>query len=168
MSNIPVNPQIPPAGGSAAPPVSSTSPWAGARRIRRRSATATLAAAAAGALLIWAAADPLGGLDLELTASGQSVGPASIIGAVLIGGAAAWLLLALALRVPYGRTVWTGVAVAVLVLSLAGPALSGAGGAVLAVLVLMHLVVGIVLILGLRRSAVPRFGTGRTVTGEAS
>ncbi|MGP9681769.1 DUF6069 family protein [Brachybacterium sp. AOP3-A1-3] len=178
MSNIPVNPQTPPTGGFTAPPPSSPpapspSPRATVRRIRPRGAVATLVTAVIGALLIWAVAVPLGGLDLELAATGQSVGPAAIIGAVLVGGAAAWLLLALAIHLPHGRTIWTGGAVAVLVLSLTGPAVSGAVGAVLVVLVLMHLVVGIVLILGLRRSTAPRLMAGsavagRTVTGEAS
>lgn len=166
MSNVPRIPQTTPTGGPTAPPASS--PLASARRIRLRIAVAAVATAVAGALLIWTVAVPLGGLDLEVAAAGQRVGPASILGAVLIGGAAAWLLLALALRFPYGRTVWTGVAVAVLVLSLTGPVLSGAAGTVLAVLELMHLVVGLALILGLRRSSVPVVGAGRTVTAEAS
>lgn len=168
MSNIPLNPRTPPTSGFTAQPSPPPSPRATARRIRPRGAVAALVTAVIGALLIWAVAVPLGGLDLELAASGQSVGPVSIIGAVLIGGAAAWLLLALLIRLRRGRAWWTAVAVAVLVLSLTGPPLSGAGVPVLVTLELMHLVVGIVLILGLRRSAVRQVGAGRTVIGEAS
>ena len=54
-----------------------------------------------------------------------------------------------------------------LLLSLAGPPLSGTVGAVLLVLELMHLVVGGVLLLGLRRSVVTRQTARRTVTAEA-
>lgn len=166
MSTIPPTPGTPTMSGSSMPPTAT--PRASSRRIRPRIAAATLATAAVGGLLVWAAAVPLGGLDHELAAAGQHVGPASIIGAVLIGGAAAWLLLALLIRLRRGRAWWTAVAVAVLVLSLTGPPLSGAGGPVLVTLELMHLVVGIVLILGLRRSAVRQVGAGRTVIGEAS
>ncbi len=131
-------------------------------------AAAVIACAAAGGLLIWAAAVPLAGLELEVAGAGQRVGPTSIIIAALVAGVAAWLLLALLSRLAHGRTVWTVVGSVVLLLSLAGPAISGAGGAVLVVLELMHVVVGVVLLLGLRRRAAPRRGAGRTVGTESS
>lgn len=134
---------------------------------RSRPAAAVIACAAAGGLLIWALAVPLAGLELEVAAAGQRVGPVSIIIAALVGGLAAWLLRALLSRWAHGRTVWTVLGSVVLLLSLAGPALSGAGGAVLVVLELMHLVVGVVLLLGLGRRAGPRRRAGRTVSTEA-
>lgn len=163
MSNIPLVPAAPTTRGASGRP--SPAPWATARRIRRRIAAATFVTAVVGGLLVWAAAVPLGGL--ELNASGQTVGPVSIIVAAMAGGAAAWLLLALLIRRPHGRTWWTALGVTVLLLSLAGPPLSGAGGAVLVILELMHVLVGLVLILGLRRSTVPPPAGGRTVTAEA-
>lgn len=136
-------------------------------RVRPGPAAAALAAAVAVGLLVWGAATALGGFPLEVPGAGQSVGPGSVTAAALLGGAAAWLLLALLGRRPGGRTRWTRLGILVLVLSLVGPVVSGAAGGVLLVLEGMHLLVGTALILGLRRSAVPRSAAGRTVTAEA-
>lgn len=136
-------------------------------RVRPGRAVAALGAAVAAGLLVWVAATALGGLPLEVPGAGQSVGPGSVTAAALLGGAAAWLLLALLCRRPGGRARWTRVGILVLVLSLIGPVVSGAAGGVLLVLEGMHLLVGTVLILGLRRSAVPRSAAGRTVIAEA-
>lgn len=136
-------------------------------RVRPGRAVTALGAAVAAGLLIWGAAAPLGGLSLAVVAAGRIVGPGSVTVAALLGGAAAWLLLALLGRRPGGRRRWTRVGILVLVLSLIGPVVSGAAGGVLLVLEGMHLLVGTVLILGLRRSAVPRSAAGRTVIAEA-
>lgn len=137
-------------------------------RIRTRTALMTLTAAALAGLLIWALAVPGAGIDLTVAAAGRSIGPAAVLGTALLGGAAAWLLLALLQRRENGRARWTILALAVLVLSLGGPPLAGAAGPVLLILELMHLLVGGVLVLGLRRSAAPSDLAGRTVTAEAS
>ncbi|ATG53156.1 hypothetical protein CFK38_07475 [Brachybacterium vulturis] len=129
-------------------------------------ATGTLAAAALAGLLVWTLAVPVGDLSLEL-ADGRTVGPGAVVLAAVAGGAAAWLLLALLARTRRGRARWAMIAVVVLLLSLGSPALAGASGGALPVLLLMHLLVGGMLILGLRRSAVPRAAGGRTVSTEA-
>lgn len=138
-----------------------------AHRIRPPVAAGTLAAAALAGLLVWALAVPVGDLSLDL-ADGRTVGPGAVVLAAAAGGAAAWLLLALLARTRRGLARWTVIAVVVLLLSLGPPALAGAAGGVLWVLELMHLLVGGVLILGLRRSAVPRAAGGRTVSREVS
>ncbi|WP_394215283.1 DUF6069 family protein [Brachybacterium vulturis] len=137
-----------------------------ALRIRLPVAIGTLAAAALAGLLVWALAVPVGDLSLDL-ADGRTVGPGAVVLAASVGGAAAWLLLALLARTRRGRARWTVIAVVVLLLSLGPPVLAGAAGGVLSVLLLMHLLMGGTLILGLRRSAVPRATGGRTVSTEA-
>ena len=54
----------------------------------------------------------------------------------------------------HALTAWTVVAVVVLMLSLSGPLTAATNAAVAIALVLMHLVVGAVLIMGLRRTTV--------------
>lgn len=75
------------------------------------------AAAATGA--IWAIARSAGA---ELTAGGQAVTLPAVIVMTVVVGLAAWALLAVLERATRrAATAWTWVAVAVLVLSLAGP-----------------------------------------------
>lgn len=136
-------------------------------RVRPRIAAGSLAAAVAAGLLVWVIAVPLAGVDLVL-AGGRSVGPGSVVLAALLGGAGGWLLLAMLARARRGRERWTVLALAVLLLSLGTPALSGATGGVLVVLDVMHVVVGGALILGLRRGAAPRSVGRRTVGAEDS
>ena len=123
---------------------------------RRLCRAATVAAAIVLPLLVWTIAVPLAGLEL-VAGSGptaQAVGPASIVSAVLVAGLAAWGVLALLERFTKtsGRTFavvgWT-----VLALSLLGPVLTGAVGAVLVVLLVMHLVTGATLVIGLPLAA---------------
>lgn len=169
MSNLPFTSGPATAGGAGGGAAASftSAPPSTARSPRSRAVLLTLTAAAAAGLLVWAAAVPLAGIELEL-ATGQIIGPVSILGAALVGGALGWLLLALLVRLPWGRTVWSAVAAVVLLLSLTGPLLSGAAGGVLLILELMHLAVGLVLILGLRRSTAARALAGTTVTTEES
>lgn len=136
--------------------------------MRPRRTLITLVGAVIAGLLVWAVAVPVGGLELDVGATGPEVGPLSICVAALVSGAAAWLLLALMIRRPRGRARWTAIAGVILALSLAGPVLSGAVGAVLMTFELMHLLVGSVLIIGLRLSVVPQPAARRTVTAEAS
>jgi len=136
---------------------------AGRRRLLR---AATIAAAIVLPLLVWAIAVPLAGLEL-VAGSGstaQVIGTASIVFAVVVAGLVAWGVLALLERFTktsvrtFAVVGWT-----VLVLSLLGPVLMGAVGAVLVVLLAMHLVTGAALVIGLplagrRRRPVPAGG----------
>ncbi|PWH06384.1 hypothetical protein DEO23_05260 [Brachybacterium endophyticum] len=100
------------------------------------------------ALLVWVLATPIAGLDLH--AGSFSVDPGAIIPAILMLGVLAWALrLALGFA-SRGAKIWTIIAVAVMVLSLLGPIVLGASGGALVALLAMHLLVGGVLILGLR------------------
>lgn len=157
MSNLPLtSPPTPSAGASE-----GQSPRR--RRVRPLHASASLLVAAGAGVVIWALTVPLAGLPLEVAPVDRTVGPPAVAFSALLGGAAAWALLALLARFPHGPASWTGVGTAVLLLSLVGPPLIGATGAVLLVLELMHLVVGGALLIGLRRSLTPR-----TVIAEAS
>jgi hypothetical protein len=113
-------------------------------------------AAVAAAIALWLLADPLAGIDLAVQSGGtaQRVGFGAVIFASLFAGLAAWALLAVLERfLARPRRTWTLVATVVLALSLAGP-LTGAADATSGIaLVALHLVVGAVLIVGLRRSA---------------
>ncbi|WP_326557669.1 DUF6069 family protein [Micromonospora sp. NBC_01796] len=118
-------------------------------RLRR---TVTLLVAAAVALAVWVVGVPLAGLDLTLGSGTeqQTVTPASVVAVPLLVGGAGWALLAfLEGRFRGGRRAWLVTAWAVLVLSLLGPVTSGASGGVLAVLLGMHVLVGVTLIVGL-------------------
>jgi hypothetical protein len=102
---------------------------------------------------------PVGARHARLATTGRHRPLAVAVGS---GAAAlaAWALLALLERLTNrARTLWTVAAVVVLVASLAGP-LSGSGITATnrTVLVLLHLTVGAVLILTLRRTAPSRAG----------
>jgi len=105
------------------------------------------------ALAVWAAAVPLAGTELTVRMNGtsQPVGPGAVVAMSLLAGLAGWALLAVLER--FGRRsrrTWTVIAVAVLVLSLAGPLGSGVNAASALVLAGMHLAVGAVLVTTLR------------------
>jgi len=122
---------------------------AGRRTVPRRALT--VAGATAAALVVWALAGPVAGIDLAARSAGstRTVGPGAIAAVSLVAGLAAWALLALMERLTRrpGR-VWTIIAAVVLVLSLPGP-LGGVGAAARAVLAGLHLAVAAVLIPGL-------------------
>jgi hypothetical protein len=127
----------------------------GARR-RRLGRVATIAMATVLPLLVWTIAVPLGGMEL-VAGSGptaQTVAPASVVFAGLVTGFAAWGVLALLERFAtrsapaFAIIGWT-----VLALSLLGPVVTGATGAVLVVLLAMHLVAGTTLMIGLPLAA---------------
>jgi hypothetical protein len=125
--------------------------------IRARRLTAVIAAAAAAAG-VWTVAGPLAGVQLmaRVSAHGpaQQIGPASVVIMSLLAGLAAWALLALLERhASHPRRAWTAVAATVLAISLAGPLTAGRGIATVAALCGMHLAVGAVLILAMRRTA---------------
>ncbi|MQY07456.1 DUF6069 family protein [Actinomadura macrotermitis] len=109
----------------------------------------TVAAAVLAPVALWIAVVPVAGIDLE--AQGRRVGVAPVIIGSLLPALAAWALLAvLERRTGRARAIWTAVAVLALALSLGGPlgAATAAAGAALAA---MHLLVGAIVILGLRR-----------------
>lgn len=116
----------------------------------------TVAAATAAALVLWALAGPVVGVDLsvELDGAVQPVGPMAVAAAGLLAGLAAWGLLALLERlINRPGPIWTVTATVVLLLSLTGPLGSAVGTASLVTTAALHLVVGAVLIPGLGRSA---------------
>jgi hypothetical protein len=118
------------------------------------------ASASAAALTVWIIATGLLNLHLRIHPAGGNprvVGAGTVLVASLIASLLGWTALAILERcTTRARTVWTGAAVAVLLLSLAGPLSSRAAASTTAVLVLMHLAVAGVLIATLRRSSATR------------
>ena len=110
-------------------------------------AIVTLAAAFAG-LAIWTIAVPVA--DITLTAGGVTVSPAAVALVSLGSGCAAGISYSLMNQFRGGAAAWTVFGCMVLVVSMAGPLMSGSVGSALFVLELMHLVVGVTMILGLR------------------
>jgi hypothetical protein len=91
---------------------------------------------------------------LEAKAGGgdaQQISLVLVIVQSLVAGLAGWGLLVLLERfTAHGRRIWTIIAAVILVVSLAGPAGGTTTGSVIT-LILLHLVVGAILIVGLRR-----------------
>ncbi len=124
---------------------------AATRRPRALAVAATVAVTLAG----WAVAGPLAGVRLAVRSGDTTriVGPAAVAVVSLVVALAAWGLLAVLERMTRrARGLWTGIALAVLVLSLAGP-LGGASTAATVSLVCLHLAAGAVLIPLLARTA---------------
>ena len=133
------------------------------QRLGLRRAAAVGSAVVAG-LAVWVVAVPV--LGIELTrGDGQLVGPGAVVVAGLVAGLGGWGLLALLeRRVAPPRVAWTTTAVAVLVLSLAGPFAQTATTAAAAALAAMHVAVGTVVIAALG----PTAGRAREETGRMS
>ncbi|TCO16814.1 hypothetical protein EV652_1193 [Kribbella steppae] len=119
-------------------------------RTRRTSRAAATGLAAVGAFLVWLVADPLLGVDFDVTRSGTTtvVGPGMVIFMALGAGLVGWVFLALLERfTTQARRVWVITASVVLLLSLVMPFNSGEIATDAKVsLLLMHVVVGAVLI----------------------
>src|SRR5687767_14391663 len=103
--------------------VTTTSSTALQRLVQR---LATAAAAVAGAVLVWLLAVPVAGMDLLVRpgqGAEQHVGVASVALVSLLASLLGWGLLAALERLwpRRARTIWTTVALVVLLLSLAGP-----------------------------------------------
>lgn len=116
----------------------------------------SITVATLGALLVWALADPLAGVDLAVRSgsSTQVIGPGAVVVTGIVVGLAAVGVCRLVARARRPRRAWLGLSLTVLVISLAGPLgarTAGAGAALAA----MHLVVGAILILGLGRTLAP-------------
>ena len=130
------------------------------RQLRSRAFAVT--AAVLAALVVWAVAVPLLGVQLTVrttpsSSSMQTIGAGFVLAVSLLASLLGWGLLAvLERRTQRAGTVWTVAAGVVLLLSLAGPLTAAVttGGKVS--LVLSHLSVAAVLIPLLRRTASPR------------
>jgi hypothetical protein len=116
-----------------------------------------VAAATAAALTVWAVAVPLLGLDLLVrfgSGAPQSVGVGLVLGAGLVASLFGWgLLVILQRRTAHYRTIWTGVAVVALLVSLCLPLSAGTTTSTKIALALMHIAAAAVLIPTLRQSA---------------
>ncbi len=110
-------------------------------------AIVTLAGAFA-ALAVWAIAVPVAGVTL--IAEGPAVAPAAVALVSLGSGCAAGISYSIMKQFRGGTVMWTVFACSVLAVSMVGPLMSGANGAAVVVLELMHVVVGATTILGLR------------------
>lgn len=133
-------------------------------RIRR---LVTLVAASLAAFAVWAVSVPGMGIQLQVTSGGgvQTVDAVSVLIVPLVAGGAAWGVLAVFERLfANGARSWRIVGVAVLALSLLGPANLSRTTSTMVVLLTMHLVVGAVLIVGL---AWPARRTARTLNAES-
>ncbi|MFB9234680.1 DUF6069 family protein [Plantactinospora siamensis] len=109
--------------------------------------------AAAATLVVWAVTAPFVELRVRSGGSTQSVGAIAVVLTAVLAGLAGWALLAgLERFTRRPRASWTGVAVAVAALSLAGPLGSGVGGSAKLALAALHLVAAAVLIPLLRRT----------------
>jgi hypothetical protein len=118
-------------------------------RLAVRPAALAVAGAAGAAVLTWAVAVPLLGVDLRVGMAGaaRAVGPGSVVAAAAAAGLLGWALLALLVRtVARAEAVWRAFAVVVLLLSLGGPVAMGVGTASVVVLLALHVVVALVLV----------------------
>ena len=106
------------------------------------------------AVAVWVLAVPLLGLHLVVrfgNASPQSVGIGFVVAASLIASLAGWgLLVMLERRTTRARAIWTGVAIAVLLVSLSLPLVAGTTASTRVALAAMHVAVAAVLIPALR------------------
>jgi hypothetical protein len=111
--------------------------------------------ATAAAVAIWIVAT-LAGAELTVSFGGQPIQKVTVVNVVvaaLVGSLAGWGLLALLRRfTTNARAIWTVIAIVFLMLSLGSPLLATASAGTKVALVAMHLAVGTVMILGLRRT----------------
>lgn len=135
--------------------ISDPTPATDLRRVPGRSRLVVVAVAAAAALADWAILAPLAGLTLTARQGGiQHIGAAAVLAATIVVAFAGWGLLAiLERRSPRARDTWTVIATIVCVLSLGSPLTNGIGLGAKLGLASLHLIVGAIVILGLRRTA---------------
>lgn len=135
--------------------LAAVAPLSASHRVRARGLV--VVAAGSAALAGWLVTVPLLGVDLRVQPGGgpvQTVGAATVLVTSLTAALAAWALLALLERsTRRARTTWTVVATLVLLLSVAGPLTSAVTAAAGFALAALHLLVGAVLIPGLRRTS---------------
>lgn len=128
------------------------------RDVRRSWARALCAAGgAAAAAAAWSVEVPLLGIRLSIRFGGmhpQTVVAGQVIGAAVVAGLLGWLLLtALDRRTPRSRAAWTGIALLVLVVSLALPLAAATTTSAAIALIVLHLAVGAAVIPGLAGTA---------------
>ncbi|SCE91898.1 DUF6069 family protein [Micromonospora mirobrigensis] len=119
---------------------------AGVTRPSRRTRPLAVLAVTCATVAVWAVAVPLAGVDLVARSGGadRTVGPGAVAGTTLLVGLAGWAVLALLeRRTRRARSIWTGLALAVLLVSLLPPLAEGVGTAAKLTLVTMHLVAGL-------------------------
>jgi len=124
-------------------------------RVAGRSRLSVVGVTVVAALAMWAILAPLAGITLEARQGGtMHIGAVSVFASSAAMAFLGWALLAiLERRTLNARTVWTVVAMIVCVTSLGSPLLNGIGTGAKLGLASLHLVVGAVVILGLRRTA---------------
>lgn len=142
-------------------PLAATGPAPADNATRPGTTTRRAAVVGSGvgaALAAWAVVAPALGVPLDARSAGavQHVGAGAVIVASLAAGLLAWGAVVVIVRLSpdRARTLWTVLGAVVLLLSLAGPA-GGLTTAAVVGLGVLHLVVGVVLVLGLR-STLPR------------
>lgn len=120
-----------------------------ATRSRRRMRAAGVGGGILAAVAVWTLAGPLLGVDLQVTPGtdqSQPIGVGAVITASLTAGLAGWASSALLERLTHrARPIWTGLALVVVVASLA-PTQAGVTTAATVALAAMHLAVGAVVI----------------------
>jgi hypothetical protein len=133
----------------------------------RRRRVLTIAGATFAPVVPWLAAQATG-TELEVSFGDQApmvIGLPQVLATALAAALAGWAALAVLWRLSrHGRALWTGLAVAWLFASFAGPLSADATAAVQVYLVAAHLAVAAVLIPGLR-GTVP---AGQTYQAEGS
>ena len=121
----------------------------------RRNRILGVAGATLAAVAVWAIEVPVLGINLVTqfpNSAPQSVGIGAVVSSALAGSLAGWGLLALLeRRYARARTIWTGIAIAVLLASFSLPLSAGTTTATKVGLATMHLAVAAVLIPTLRR-----------------
>ncbi|MCX5064371.1 DUF6069 family protein [Micromonospora lupini] len=127
-----------------------------APRVRNR--VIVVVAAVLAAVVVWLIATVAGApLTVDQGSGPQDVTVLAVIVTSALAALFGWGLLALLERVSArATTIWTAIAVAVLVLSLVPASLVDATAGTTVALVLMHLAVGAVVILGYRRAGARR------------
>jgi hypothetical protein len=119
-----------------------------------------MAAATTAALVAWLVAGRFADLDVRLHSGGptEHVGAVTVVAVTILVGLAAWATRALLSRlVPIrSRTTWLVLAIAVLLLSLAGPLGAGTTAATKTALACIHLLTAAILIPALAGGQAPR------------
>jgi hypothetical protein len=116
-----------------------------------------VAGAVIAAVAVWVIEAPLLGLNLDIrfgTGAAQTIGIGFVAGATLFASLLGWGLLAiLERRTPRARTIWTAIAVVVLLVSLSLPLYAGIATSTKVALAVMHLAAAAVLIPTLRATS---------------
>lgn len=123
---------------------------------RRRNRAVIVLAAVVAAAVAWIVAGPIAGADFTVQQRDRDpmdIGIALVVLTALVTGLAAWGSLALLERLTArAATIWTAIAAIALGVSLLAPLTAAATAGTHVSLVLLHLIVGAVLIAGLRRT----------------